>query len=125
MHLAVLARHAAVGIINHRRIMVQTCRTALKQRGHQHDAAFTGHGGIFGSHVTGYGDGQIKVVHTLHLAKVERVVQLGQYHELGSLGGKLPDFVDEQLAVSLHVAAVVLLDDSYLHILVGFKVCVE
>jgi hypothetical protein len=47
------------------------------------------------------------------LAKVERVVQLGQDNELRTLAGKLPDLIDERLAVGLDVAGIALLNNSY------------
>ena len=115
VHFAVLARNAAVGVINDCRVVVQAGGAFLKHRRHEHDAALARYSRILGRLLAWNLDRKVKIVHVLHLAEVERVMQLGQDYELCALGGKVFYLGDERLAVALNVAAVALLYDSYFH----------
>ena len=95
VHLAVLARKAAVLLQHHRGVVVQAGATALEQRtDDDHAVLLRQRAQALGARA-GDGFGQLELAHVLVLAEVGAVVQFLQQHQacagLGGLGHALFD----------------------------------
>ena len=115
VHLAVFACYAAILLQNDCGVVVQAGSTTLEQRGNDDYAQ------LFRQVAKEIGgrawDGlcQVEVIDTLHLTKVQGVVQFLQHDEFSTLLSQFLDFLSQPLAVVSPVAGVVLLYQSYLH----------
>lgn len=115
VHLAILARDGSVALYHHGRVVIETCRAALKERRDDDDAQTPGQFTIKLSRWAGDRLRQVEVGYVLRLAEVERVVQLLQYDELRPLLGQLLHRGSQTAHVVRHVGSIVLLYDSYFH----------
>ena len=93
--------------------MVESRCASLKEGGDNHHAAFLGYRAEEVGGRTGYGFGEVEVVHILHLAEVERVVQFLQHNELRTLSGELLYALGEAVHVVCCVGNIMLLQVSY------------
>ena len=98
------------------RVVIQSWGTTLEQRGDDDDTQFLGEIAIELSRRTRNGLSLVEHVDVFCLTEIQSVVQLLQHDELGTLVSQFLDFLSQPLAVVSHVAGVVLLYQSYLHI---------
>ena len=115
VHLAVLASYASITVHHHCGVVVETGSTPFKERGDDDKSQFFGQLTEKGSRRSRNWLCQIKIIHVLHLAEIQRVVQLLQHHQFctGSLQG--PDASFKTFHVVCPVGSITLLYDSYLH----------
>ena len=110
VHLAIAAGGRAVGVEDHRGVVVQPGGATLEQRTDQHHAVLLGE--LAEALGAGAGDrfGQVEFVDRFVLAEVGAVVQFLQQHELGALLRCFGHALLDHRQVGIGVAMVALLD---------------
>ena len=115
VHLAIASQQGAVGIQDHRRIVVDTGRSSLEERNHHR------HSMPPGQRRQGFGAGtrdglrQIEKGLVFRLAEVLRLEKLLQAKDLNSLFGCLPDPFPGLLQIALTVRTARHLQQAHLH----------
>ena len=118
MHLAVLAANLAVGVEHDGRVVIETRRSALEHARHDHYAVGTRGFGIEISELARNLLGEPEVVNVFCLTEIERIMQLGEHHELSAFAGKTLYGGEVAGAVGIYIRPERMLDYSDFHIVV-------
>ena len=113
MHLSIFAHNTAVALQHHSCIVIESCCTALEQRGDDYDTQFLGQCAIELRRRTRYRLCLIEHVNALRLAEIKAVMQFLQHYQFCTLGSQSADTLTKSLHIITSVSSVVLLNNSY------------